>query len=199
MVLFIGQSGTARESFGDCPRCRNCPGWAQRLLLPLANIIDSLAHSEREGRLSKRIRFRCRSSFLIIDDIAYVSVGAGSPFLQLVNARYELGAMILTSDRGFAEWGKVFGDPAVATALLDRLLHHAAFGPPTASAAGCANMPTWSPRACGRRSTQTHHVNEDGHPKPLLPEQLFVRSARDGRRQRRKLATRVASRFLGSL
>lgn len=42
-----------------------------------------------------------------------------------MNARYERGAMILTSNRGFAEWGKVFGDPVVATALLDRLLHHA--------------------------------------------------------------------------
>ena len=46
-------------------------------------------------------------------------------FFQLVNARYERGAMILTSNRGFAEWGEIFGDPVVATALLDRLLHHA--------------------------------------------------------------------------
>jgi hypothetical protein len=46
-------------------------------------------------------------------------------FFQLVNAGYEKGAMILTSNRGFAEWGKAFGDPIVATALLDRLLHHA--------------------------------------------------------------------------
>jgi hypothetical protein len=46
-------------------------------------------------------------------------------YFQLVNARYEKGAMILTSNRGFAEWGEVFGDPVVATALLDRLLHHA--------------------------------------------------------------------------
>src|SRR6201989_114837 len=46
-------------------------------------------------------------------------------FFQLVNARYEKGAMILTSNRGFAEWGEMFGDSVVATALLDRLLHHA--------------------------------------------------------------------------
>ena len=46
-------------------------------------------------------------------------------FFQLVNARYERGAMILTSNRGFAEWGEVFGDPVVATALLNRPLHHA--------------------------------------------------------------------------
>ncbi len=40
-------------------------------------------------------------------------------------ARYERGAMILTSNRGFSEWGQLFGDPVIATALLDRLLHHA--------------------------------------------------------------------------
>ena len=86
---------------------------------PLADIIDSLARAEREGRLRERIRFLCRSSLLIIDEIGYLSVGAGAGnlFFQLVNARYERGAMILTSNRGFAEWGKVFGDPVVATAL----------------------------------------------------------------------------------
>ena len=49
----------------------------------------------------------------------------GNLFFQLVNACYEKTAMILTSNRGFAEWGEIFGDAVVATALLDRLLHHA--------------------------------------------------------------------------
>ncbi len=51
--------------------------------------------------------------------------GGGNLFFQLVNARYEKSSMILTSNRGFAEWGEIFGSPVVATALLDRLLHHA--------------------------------------------------------------------------
>ena len=94
---------------------------------PLADIIDSLAKAEREGRLRERIRYLCRTQLLIIDEIGYVTLGAaaGNLFFQLVNARYERGAMILTSNRGFAEWGQVFGDPVIATALLDRLLHHA--------------------------------------------------------------------------
>src|SRR5579863_2598342 len=54
-----------------------------------------------------------------------ITSGGGNLFFQLVNGRYERGAMILTSNRGFAEWGEIFGDPVVATALLDRLLHHA--------------------------------------------------------------------------
>ena len=93
----------------------------------LADIIDSLARANREGRLRERIRYLCRAALLIVDEIGYLSIGAGAGnlFFQLVNARYERGAMILTSNRGLAEWGELFGDAVVATALLDRLLHHA--------------------------------------------------------------------------
>lgn len=93
----------------------------------LADLLAQLARAEREGRLSDRIRFLCRPALLIVDEIGYLPVipGGGNLFFQLVNARYKKGAMILTSNRGFAEWGDVFGDPVVATALLDRLLHHA--------------------------------------------------------------------------
>jgi len=93
----------------------------------LTDIIASLAKAEREGCLRERIRWLARAALLIVDEIGYLPVvpGGGNLFFQLVNARYEKGAMILTSNRGFAEWGDVFGDPVVATALLDRLLHHA--------------------------------------------------------------------------
>ena len=93
----------------------------------LADIIASLAKAEREGCLRERIRWLARAALLIVDEIGYLPVvpGGGNLFVQLVNARYEKGSMILTSNRGFAEWGDVFGDPVVATALLDRLLHHA--------------------------------------------------------------------------
>ncbi len=68
-----------------------------------------------------------RNSLLIVDEIGYLPItpGGANLFFQLVNARHEKGAMILTSNHGFAERGEVFGDPVVATALLDRLLHQA--------------------------------------------------------------------------
>jgi len=93
----------------------------------LAELIDALGRAERDGRLGDKIRFLARPSLLIVDEIGYLPITSGGAnlFFQLVNARYEKGAMILTSNRGFAEWGEVFGDPVVATALLDRLLHHA--------------------------------------------------------------------------
>src|ERR1700735_2194286 len=127
VVHFIGQSGTGKSHLAIALGVEAVRAERSVYFSPLADIIDSLARAEREGRLRERIRFLCRSSLLIIDEIGYLSVGAGAGnlFFQLVNARYERGAMILTSNRGFAAWGEVFGDPVVATALLDRLLHHA--------------------------------------------------------------------------
>ena len=83
----------------------------------LADIVAALARAEREGALRQKIRYFCRFSLLIVDEIGYLPVipGGGNLFFQLINARYEKGAMILTSNHGFAEWGEIFGDQVVAT------------------------------------------------------------------------------------
>jgi DNA replication protein DnaC len=127
VVHFVGQSGTGKSHLAAALGVEAVRAGRSVYFSPLADIVDSLAKADREGRLRERIRYLCRSSLLIIDEIGYLSVGAsaGNLFFQLVNARYERGAMILTSNRGFSEWGELFGDPVVATALLDRLLHHA--------------------------------------------------------------------------
>ena len=127
VVHFIGQSGTGKSHLAAALGVEAVRAGRSVYFSPLTDIINSLAKADREGRLRERIRYLCRASLLIIDEIGYLTVGAGAGnlFFQLVNARYEKGAMILTSNRGFAEWGEVFGDPVVATALLDRLLHHA--------------------------------------------------------------------------
>ena len=127
VVHLIGQSGTGKSHLAIALGVEAVRAGRSVYFSPLADSLDSLAKAEREGRLRERIRYLCRSQLLIIDEIGYLAVGsaAGNLFFQLVNARYERGAMILTSNRGFSEWGEVFGDPVVATALLDRLLHHA--------------------------------------------------------------------------
>ena len=94
---------------------------------PLPADAQPTAEAVREASPTEKLRFYSRASLLIVDEIGYLPITSGGAnlFFQLVNARYEKGAMILTSNRGFAEWGEVFGDPVVAAALLDRLLHHA--------------------------------------------------------------------------
>jgi DNA replication protein DnaC len=67
-----------------------------------------------------------RPKLLIIDELGYLPFEANAAhlFFQLVSRRYEKGSILITSNRSVGEWGSVFGDPVVATAILDRLLHH---------------------------------------------------------------------------
>ena len=126
-VHLLGPPGTGKSHLGTALGVEAVKAGRSVYFATLADIIGALTKAEREGRLREKIRFFCRAALLIVDEIGYLPVtpGGGNLFFQLVNARYEKGAMILTSNRGFAEWGEVFGDPVVATALLDRLLHHA--------------------------------------------------------------------------
>jgi DNA replication protein DnaC len=127
VVHLIGPPGTGKSHLSLALGVEAVKAGRSVYFGSLADIIASLAKAEREGTLREKIRFFCRCALLIVDEIGYLPVipGGGNLFFQLVNARYEKGAMILTSNRGFAEWGDIFGDPVVATALLDRLLHHA--------------------------------------------------------------------------
>jgi DNA replication protein DnaC len=128
VVHLLGPPGTGKSHLAIALAVEAVKAGRSVAFSTLADIIASLAKAEKEGTLRERMRYLCRAALLVVDEIGYQPVvpGGGNLFFQLVNARYEKGAMILTSNRGFAEWGEVFGDPVVATALLDRLLHHAA-------------------------------------------------------------------------
>ena len=127
VVHLLGPPGTGKSHLATALAVEAVKAGKSVAFSTLADIIAALVKAEREGQLKERIRFLARASLLVVDEIGYLPVtpGGGNLFFQLVNARYEKGAMILTSNRGFAEWGEVFGDHVVATALLDRLLHHA--------------------------------------------------------------------------
>ena len=127
VVHLIGPPGTGKSHLSLALGVEAVKAGRSVYFSSLADIIAQLAKAEREGALRERIRFFCRFALLIVDEIGYLPVipSGGNLFFQLVNARYEKGAMILTANRGFAEWADIFGDSVVATALLDRLLHHA--------------------------------------------------------------------------
>ena len=92
----------------------------------LSDLVLSLVEAEKQGRLRERLAALRNPSLLVVDEIGYLPITASGTnlFFQVVNARYEKGSMILTSNKSFKEWGEIFGDSVAASAMLDRLLHH---------------------------------------------------------------------------
>jgi DNA replication protein DnaC len=90
-------------------------------------LITTLAKAHHENRFEDRLKVFTVPKLLIIDEIGYIPIDqlGANLFFQLISRRYERGPMILTSNQSFANWGEVFGDQVIATAILDRVLHHA--------------------------------------------------------------------------
>ncbi len=100
----------------------------QRVLFATASEwVTRLLDAQRLGRLSLELRRLGRVPLLVVDEIGYVPFDpeAAKLMFHLVSSRYERASLIVTSNKPFSAWGEVFGDDVVATAMVDRLVHHA--------------------------------------------------------------------------
>ena len=127
VVHLLGPPGTGKSHLATALGFEAVKAGKSVYFATLAEIIASLIKAQCDGNLPARLRFLSRPALLIVDEVGYLPLetGGANLFFQLVNARYEKGALILTSNRGFRDWGDIFGDNVLAGALLDRLLHHA--------------------------------------------------------------------------
>ncbi len=90
------------------------------------DLATDLGKAYREGRLDRRMRIYLAPKVLVIDEVGYLPLDdlGTTIFFQLISGRYERGSILLTSNKSYGDWGSIFGDSIIATAILDRLLHH---------------------------------------------------------------------------
>jgi DNA replication protein DnaC len=91
-----------------------------------SNLIEKLEAADRAKRLDEKMRELSKFHLLIIDEMGYLPFNdyGAHCFFQLVSRRYEKASMIFTSNKSFGEWGDIFRDHVIASAILDRILHH---------------------------------------------------------------------------
>lgn len=96
------------------------------LFVTATSLLATLSKAQQEGKLADQISYYAKPKLLIIDELGYLPLEKQTAhlFFQLVSRRYERGSLLLTTNQTVTQWGHVFGDDMIASAVLDRVLHH---------------------------------------------------------------------------
>lgn len=126
-VLFLGPPGVGKTHLSIALSVKALAAGYSALFTTLAHLAEALESASYPSLMRQRLRRYTTPSLLVIDEVGYTKLSSvqAHHFFELVTARYEHGSIILTSNMSFSDWGSLLGDEILATALLDRLLHHA--------------------------------------------------------------------------
>lgn len=96
------------------------------LFVTATALLAALSRAQLEGKLADQIAFYAKPKLLVVDELGYLPLEKQTAhlFFQLVSRRYEKGSMLITTNQTITQWGHVFGDEMIASAVLDRVLHH---------------------------------------------------------------------------
>ncbi len=126
-VIFLGPCGTGKSHLSNALGLRACQAGFAVHFTTAVELITTLTHAHRQHTLEAALRQYTRPPLLVCDELGYIPFDpdAVALFYQLVSRRYETASMIVSSNLPFSSWGEVFGNATVASAIIDRLVHHA--------------------------------------------------------------------------
>ena len=125
-IIFMGSSGVGKTHLATAIGIESASKRISTYFVNFATMMNRLKQAAKENCVEKTVKYYNGYALLIIDELGYLPVDkeATYDFFQLIAARYEKRPTIITTNQPFAKWGEVFGDPVVANAIIDRLVHH---------------------------------------------------------------------------
>ena len=125
-IVFLGPPGVGKTHLATALGIVVARARFSTYYVSCHNLIEQLKRSHFENRLHEKMKWFSRYKLLIIDEIGYLpmDIQGANLFFQLIAKRYEKVSTIFTSNKPFSQWNEVFSDVTIASAILDRVLHH---------------------------------------------------------------------------
>ena len=125
-IIFIGSPGVGKTHLSVSIGIEAAKDHRSTYFVNCNDLLMHLKRAKLENRLEERLKLYARYKLLIIDEVGFLPMDNESSklFFQLISRRYEKHSVIITTNKPLSQWSDVFGDPVIANAILDRLLHH---------------------------------------------------------------------------
>jgi DNA replication protein DnaC len=125
-IILIGNPGVGKSFLAKCMAYAATQAGVKVLFTTAMDMINHLIAAEADHSMLKKLQYYQSQELLVIDEIGYLSLGTqgSNLFFQVISARHERKSTIITTNRTFAQWGEIFDNTTVATAIADRLVYN---------------------------------------------------------------------------